>query len=134
MAVAISIPQIAKKLKSLDLSSYDLVVGIASGGIVPASLVAYEAEVELRIIQVNFRGKDNQVKYPEPRLLKDFVLDKKYKNILLVDDVSVSGKTLATAKENIDCDNISSLVLKGKADIVMFENIGECISLPWRDI
>lgn len=131
--ITLSIPEIAKKIKVLDLSSYDLVVGIANGAIVLASLLAYEAELELRIIQISFRDNDNRKKFDEPKLLQGFSLDKKYNNILLVDDVSVTKKTLDKAKEVIACQKITTLVIKGEADIVLFEKISECIILPWRD-
>ncbi len=129
----ISFSQIAKKVEELDLSDYDLVIGIATGAVVLASLIAFQSKLELKIISINYRFDDNRPRYSEPRLCNEFRLDKVYKNILLVDDVSVSGKTFATAKTVIGQESITTLAIKGKADIVLFENIPRCISLPWRD-
>jgi hypoxanthine phosphoribosyltransferase len=53
--------------------------------------------------------------------------------VLLVDDVSVTGKTLDFAKQLLHLNDIKTFVLKGKnADIVLFPEIKECVNWPWN--
>ena len=52
--------------------------------------------------------------------------------ILLVDDVSVSGQTLQAARELLMDYEVTTFVLKSKADLVAFPEIGECVVWPWK--
>ncbi len=54
------------------------------------------------------------------------------KRILLVDDVSVSGQTLQAARELLMDYEVTTFVLKSKADLVAFPEIGECVVWPWK--
>lgn len=109
----------------------DLVVGIAEGGAFPAKLVAQKFGCELEIIKLNYRDKDNNPRHPEPVILSKISIPKGVRNILLVDDVSVTGKTLNTAKKAIG-KKIYTMVFKGMADYVLFPNITECVNWPWK--
>jgi len=51
---------------------------------------------------------------------------------LLVDDVSVTGKTLKCAVENLQDYTVYTFVLKGKADYVLFPEINTCVEWPWK--
>jgi hypoxanthine phosphoribosyltransferase len=123
--------QIRERLNNFDLPLVDLVVGIAEGGLVPASLVAFKLGVELSTIKINYRNEANTPIRTEPALLSDShsLINKK---ILLVDDVSVSGKTLEKAKELFVSNEIITLTFKGKADYVLFPEISECVNWPWK--
>jgi len=48
-----------------------------------------------------------------------------------VDDVSVTGKTLEKAKEVLGENKILTLVLKGRADLVLFPELEHCVKWPW---
>ena len=52
--------------------------------------------------------------------------------ILLVDDVSVSGQTLATVQARLRNFTVTTLVLKGKADLVVFPQLATCVRWPWK--
>ena len=86
--------EIKNRLNSIDLPIVDLIVGIAEGGKVPASLIAWILEIPLLIIKINYRDDNNKPRYEIPMLLKDINIPANVKKILLVDDVGVSGKTL----------------------------------------
>lgn len=60
--VVLNFLEIRARLEQLELSEIDLVVGIATGGSVPASLVAYKLNRPLSLVQLNYRAEDN--KYP----------------------------------------------------------------------
>lgn len=128
---AIDFREIRRRLKKCELPEVDRVVGIGSGGIVPAALVAYELDRPLSTLAINYRDPDNIPRYDEPRLLAGIDFLPSDNRLLLVDDVSVSGRTMALAKEVLAGHRITTLVMKGKADIVLFPEVAECVHWPW---
>lgn len=130
--VVLDFLEIRQRLQQCSLPDVDRVVGIGSGGVVPAALVAYQVARPLSILPINYRAADNTPRYEEPRLLGDFSLPAGDHSLLLVDDVSVSGKTLSLAKEVFAGYKITTLVMKGSADIVLFPEISECVQWPWQ--
>ncbi len=123
---------IANRIDQIQLPAVDHVVGIATGGIVPASLLAYRLRCSMSLIRINYRAADNSPQRPAPQVLEPFVLPAGVKRILLVDDVSVSEQTLDTAKEVLKGYDVTTFVLKGNADLVVFPEIGECVTWPWK--
>ena len=140
--IALSFPDITRRLKALTLPEVDLVVGVATGGTVPASLVAYELARPLRMLAINYRDEDNQPRREAPTLLEPFtlpsdtlppnILPPDPLRILLVDDVSVSGKTLAVAKRVLHGHTLTTLVFKGKGDLVVLPEVASCVIWPWQ--
>jgi uncharacterized protein len=153
--VRLELPDIAQKLKSFTLPEVDAVVGIATGGVPFASIVAFWLEKPLHVIYLNYRDEVNKPRHAKPKLLKPFAVDSDIfnkgslsgverhplakptddsaKHILLVDDVSVSGATLEAAKSFLPNFQTATLVIKGKADFVLYPDVRACILLPWRD-
>ena len=129
---ALTIDQITDRLKSFDFPKIDLVVGITSGASVPAKMVAELLDLPLRYIHINFRDDNNSPRYENPKILNIDEFPPEAERILLVDDVSVSGKTLKCALDNLPDKTIYTFVLKGKADYVLFPEITTCVSWPWR--
>ena len=124
--------EVVQAIRKASLPPCDLVVGIGSGGVVPASLIAFQLEVPLEILWLNYRTPDNKPRFVSPRLVCNWTVPREYDTILLVDDVSVSGKTLTTAQRFLADASITTLVLKGQADIVLFPNISTCVYWPWH--
>lgn len=124
--------QIINAVNNTEFGNFDIVVGIGSGGIVPASLIAYKLGKDLKVLKINYRDEKNNPKYSKPKLLNDFQLTENIKNILLVDDVAVTGSTLRKAKEFLNGFNITTVVLKGKGDIVLFPELNTCVDWPWN--
>jgi len=123
---------ISAALKEVSLPAIDQVVGIATGGIVPASLLAHQLGRPLHLLRINYRAADNSPRHPAPVLLAGLSLPDVRGTILLVDDVSVSGQTLALARELLKGHDVITLVLKGQADYVLFPDISECVHWPWQ--
>jgi len=123
--------EICDRLERLELPEVDSVVGIATGGNVPASLVAYRFSLPLRMMQLNYRAEDNTPQRPEPQLLATFH-PPSAQRVLLVDDVSVSGRTLGVARALLPHCEVTTLVLKGRADVVLFPEIERCVLWPWK--
>jgi hypoxanthine phosphoribosyltransferase len=130
--VTISFKEIIERLKNLDLPEFDLVIGIGSGGIPPAAFVAFHLNTELQVISMNYRDEENKPRYNEPVLLKKPEWELEKKRILLVDDVSVSGKTLDSALKILEGYNVKTLVMKGKADYSLFSDVRDCVKWPWK--
>lgn len=130
--ISLDFETISCALKRISLPPVDYVVGIAEGGIVPASLLAHQLGCSLRLLQINYRASDNSPQRPTPALLADIPSLPEGSRILLVDDVSVSGQTLALARSLLQQYNIITFTLKGKADIVVFPEIASCINWPWK--
>ena len=137
--IALGLPEITRRLKALALPEVDLVVGVAAGGTVPASLVAYELERPLRMLAINYRDEDNRPRREAPTLLEPFALPPNTLppdplRVLLVDDVSVSGKTLALAKRVLQGHLLTTLVFKGKGDLVVLPEVASCVIWPWQPL
>ena len=124
--------EVIERLDNTAFGKYDLIVGISSGGIVPASLAAYKLKTDLKIIKINFRDELNNPRYDEPRILDEFEMPAGVKTLLLVDDVSVTGSTLDKAKSLLGNYDITTLVMKGKGDFVLFPEIKTCVNWPWK--
>jgi hypoxanthine phosphoribosyltransferase len=130
--IDISFTAIKEAIDKFTFPNVDLVVGIAEGGLVPSSLAAYKLGCELKMIKINHRDENNNPRYENPKVLQNLNEDIINKKILLVDDVSVSGKTLDAAKELFSGNEIKTFVLKGKADLVLFPDIKDCVNWPWK--
>jgi uncharacterized protein len=131
--VSLSFIEISDRLRSMSLPETDLVIGIGTGGIVPAGMVAFHLGCELQIITLNYRDENNTPRYENPVILNMPEMPSlQGKRILLVDDVSVSGKTLNEALLQFEGLRIKTLTMKGKADFVLFPEIEDCVKWPWK--
>lgn len=130
--VPLSFRQITERLNQMQLPETDVVIGIGSGGIPPATMVAYHLNAELQVMVLNYRDEQNNPRYDEPQVLEKPHGHLEGKRILLVDDVSVSGKTMQSAREQLKGLNVQTLAMKGKADFVLFPEIKDCVKWPWK--
>jgi hypoxanthine phosphoribosyltransferase len=129
----VSFTEISTRLRALTLPETDLVIGIGTGGIVPASLVAFHLKCELKIITLNYRDESNTPRYENPVVVNMPEMPSlRGKQMLLVDDVSVSGKTLNEALRYFEGLQIKTLTMKGRADYVLFPEIQDCVKWPWK--
>lgn len=131
--IPIDFATISERIKNFSFPPTDMVIGIGRGGIVPASLVAHQLGVPLRIAAINYRDDRNNPQREFPEFLVGFELDvpKGFK-LLIVDDVSVTGKTMDTIKSRLSDYEVRTFVLKGKGDGVLFPEISSCVVWPWK--
>jgi len=129
----ISFKKISDAIYQFKFPEVDHVIGIATGGIYPAILIAHQLKIDFAFLHINYRNAENKPIYEEPRILLNPLknLDKS-KKILLVDEVSVSGKTMAKAKEILEGYEVITFVLKGIGDYVLFPDINSCVIWPWK--
>lgn len=130
--VPLSFKIITERLKTLNLPETDVVIGIGSGGVPAATMVAYHLNAELEVMTLNYRDEQNKPCYDSPKVLQKPEWQLENKRILLVDDVSVSGKTMEAALEQLPGLNVKTLAMKGKADFVLFPEIKDCVKWPWK--
>jgi uncharacterized protein len=111
----------------------DGVVGIASGGVVPAALVAQRLGLELKVVAVNYRDEANEPRYAAPHVLAPAPDVRGWRRILLVDDVYVSGQSWQAARALLPAEaEVLPFVLKGKVDFALIRDIDGCVEWPWR--
>ena len=127
---AIGFNKIINKIRKIKFDKFDIVIGIAEGGIVPAVIISNTLNLKFDILWLKYRDEKNIIRYKEPRLLKKIT---KYKNkkILLVDDVIRSNATIRKAKKLLKGNKIKTFVINGKADYYLY-NTKKCIRLPWK--
>ncbi|WP_321370854.1 phosphoribosyltransferase [uncultured Draconibacterium sp.] len=130
--VPLSFKEITKRLKTIDFPEVDVVIGIGSGGVPAATMLAYHLDAELLVMTLNYRDEKNNPRYTEPKVLEKASWDLDGKRILLVDDVSVSGKTMEAALAQLKGLNVKTCAMKGKAEFVLFPEIKECVKWPWK--
>ena len=128
----LSFSEISNAIKKYPFRLVELVIGIGRGGIVPASLVAHQLSVDLLIVNINYRDDNNRPRFNDPKLLNDFDFGRVRGKVLVVDDVSVTGKTLGKVKEELERCSVETFVLKGMADHVLFPDINTCVNWPWK--
>jgi xanthine phosphoribosyltransferase len=111
----------------------DGVVGIASGGVVPAALTAQHLGLGLKLIALNYRDEANQPRSAEPQLLAPVPDLGPWRKILLVDDVYVSGKSWHAARTLLpSAVEVLPFVFKGRTDFALIRDIDGCVQWPWR--
>ena len=125
--------EIAARIAGLPLPAVDLVVGVATGGTVPAALAALRLGVPLATIVLNYRDADNRPQGARPEAIVPPALPPG-RRVLLVDDVSVSGATLAAARGLLGDREVTTLVMKGKGDLVAFPEVATCVAWPWAPV
>src|SRR3954471_18279045 len=111
----------------------DGVVGIASGGVVAAALVAQRLGVEMKIIALNYRDEANEPRFAEPKLLSTVPELGSWRRVLLVDDVYVTGKSWQAARKLLPAHvEVLPFVLKGKTDFALIRDRDGCVQWPWK--
>lgn len=111
----------------------DGAIGIASGGVVPAALVAQRLRLGLKVIALNYRDEANEPRFPEPRLISAVPALGGWRRVLLIDDVWVSGKSWHAARAALPAEvEVLPFVLKGKVDWALIRDVDGCVQWPWR--
>ena len=131
---ALSFTDISSRLAAWQFpAGLDGIVGIASGGVVPAALVAQRLGLELKVIALNYRDDANEPRFAEPKLLSTVPDLGAWRRVLLVDDVYVSGKSWHAARALLPAGvDVQPFVLKGQVDFALIRDVDGCVQWPWK--
>ena len=111
----------------------DGIVGIATGGVVPAALTPQRLGVGLKLIALNYRDEANMPRHPVPQLLSSVPELGSWRRILLVDDVYVSGQSWRAARALLPAEvEVLPFVFKGQVDFALIRDVDGCVQWPWR--
>ncbi|HYN41592.1 MAG TPA: phosphoribosyltransferase [Thermoanaerobaculia bacterium] len=109
---------------------FDLVVAVLNGGREPARLLAEKLGLPVAGLRVNFRDERHRPRHAAPVLLAPPDFDLRGRRVLVVDDRSRTGATLALAREVLkDAAVVRTLAVNGKADYSLFDE--PCFVFPW---
>lgn len=111
--------------------TFDIIVAIANGGIVPAGIINQRLLIDVQILKINFKDENQKPRYDVPVLLKPIDFEFKNKKVLLVDDRIKSGSTIKLAKELLkEAALIKTFAVNGNADYALFNEM--CFRFPWN--
>ncbi len=123
--------EIMERFAQLEIAeSFDMIVAIANGGLVPAGILNQRMQLEMKVMRINFKDENQRPRYESPKLLQPVDFDFKAKKILLVDDRIKSGSTIVVAREILkDAKEIKTFAVNGNADYALFNE--SCFRFPW---
>jgi hypoxanthine phosphoribosyltransferase len=126
-----SFEELIQRFREIDIpETFDMIVAIANGGIVPAGILAQRLELEVHLLKINWRDTRQQPKYDFPRLLAPIDFEYRDRSILLVEDRVKSGTTLTYAIELLKGARlIKTFAVNGKADYSLYDEA--CFVFPW---
>lgn len=109
---------------------FDLIVAIANGGILPATIIGQRLQKDIHLLRINLRDENQRPKYDTPRLMAPPGFDFKGKSILLVEDRIKTGATIRYACELLkEAKQIKTFAVNGHADYALYDE--ECFRFPW---
>ena len=123
---------------SLRAFSPDMVIGVERGGMVLAAIAAFRLNASLATVRASLYddSKPAKEKYQEPKIEPSTASLPQLagKRVLIVDDVSNTGRTLAAVMglvRSAGASQAKSFVYAGKADFSCrpFER---CLRFPWE--
>ena len=110
--------------------TFDIIVAIANGGIVPAAIINQRLDKEIHLLKINLRDPSQKPKYDSPKLISPIDFDFKNKSILLVEDRIKTGATVKYAIELLQgAKLIKTFAVNGTADYSLYDE--DCFKFPW---
>lgn len=127
-----SMDEVMDKFRTITFNEqFDIIVAIANGGIIPATIINQRLQKEIHLLKINLRDEFQQPKYDQPQLMAPINFDFKNKNILLVDDRIKTGASIELAKSLMaEAKLIKTFAVNGNADYALFNET--CFKFPWR--
>jgi hypoxanthine phosphoribosyltransferase len=112
------------------LETFDMIVAIANGGIIPAAIINQRLNTEIHLLKINLRDPFQQPKYDTPKLVSPIDFDFHNKTILLVEDRIKTGATVQLAIHLLQgAKQIKTFAVNGKADYSLYNET--CFKFPW---
>ena len=126
-----SFEEIMQHFREIEFSeNFDLIVAIANGGVIPATILNQRLQIDMQLLKINLRNPLHQPKYDSPQLLAPIDFDYKNKTILLVEDRVKTGATIQFAAHLLQgAKEIKTFAVNGKADYSLYDEA--CFRFPW---
>ena len=123
--------EVLQKFREIEFrETFDIIVAIANGGIVPATIINQKLDVEINLLKINLRDPLQKPKYDSPKLVSPIDFDFKDKTILLVEDRIKTGATVKFALELLSgAKQIKTFAVNGTADYSLYNE--DCFRFPW---
>lgn len=123
--------QLDRVLAEMEGERFEAIVAIAQGGIMPAALLQQEWGIPMGVVHINYRDHENKPRFADARLLEEGSPPFPGKKVLLVDDVSRTGRTLARARAYLANSSVKTFLVNGKGDFSLYRT-EECLRMPWK--
>lgn len=127
-----SFEEIKEKIALFDFNeSFDLIIAIANGGIIPAALINQRLNTELQLLKISLRDARHQPLYDAPQLKAPLGFEYKGRTILLVEDRVKTGATLQFAKKLLEeeASLVKTFAVNGPGDYSLYNE--NCFKFPW---
>lgn len=112
------------------LETFDIIVAIANGGIIPAAIINQRLNTEIQLLKINLRDPLQKPKYDTPQLVAPIDFEYRNKAILLVEDRVKTGATVQFAIDLLHgAKLIKTFAVNGKADYSLYDET--CFKFPW---
>lgn len=123
--------EVLQRFREIEFSeTFDILVAIANGGIIPAAILGQRLSVEVHLLKINLRDANQVPKYDQPKLLAPIDFDFKGKSILLIEDRVKTGATMQYAISLLKgAKLIRTFAVNGKADYALYDEA--CFKFPW---
>ena len=126
-----SFEEVLQKFREIEFAeSFDMIVAIANGGVIPAAIINQRLDIELNLLKINLRDPNQKPKFDAPQLLEPINFDFKNKTILLVEDRVKTGATVKLALRLLqEAATIKTFAVNGEADYSLYDE--SCFKFPW---
>ena len=131
MTEAKSFEEVMQRFREIQfLETFDMIVAIANGGIIPAAIINQLLNTEIQLLKINLRDPFQKPKYDSPKLVSPVDFDYRNKTILLVEDRVKTGATVQFAIDLLQgAKQIKTFAVNGKADYSLYDET--CFKFPW---
>ena len=122
---------ILQKIASFDFpETFDTIVAIANGGIIPAALLNQRLQCDFQVVKISLRDSCQRPMYDAPRLVEPLTFEPKGHRILLVEDRVKTGASLRYAKELLaEAALLKTFSVNGNTDYYLYNE--NCFRFPW---
>jgi len=126
-----SFEEVIERIHQIEINeSFDMIVAIANGGIIPAALLCQRLNLEINLLKLSLRDKYQQPMFDQPQLLEPIHFDFEGKRILLVEDRIKTGATINYARKLLSkAAVVKTFAVNGNADYCLYNE--SCFKFPW---
>lgn len=126
-----SLEEVIERIHQIEINeSFDMIVAIANGGIIPAALLCQRLNLEINLLKLSLRDKYQQPMFDQPQLLEPIHFDFEGKRILLVEDRIKTGATINYARKLLSkAAVVKTFAVNGNADYCLYNE--SCFKFPW---